>query len=242
MSETTIPAPVFEEFTEENLSTVLNITSVPKELIDKINKLSQDDELSQTFKDNFIDYTTVLTKGAFSPEQYVNAVQYVSYRLMGHNVRQAWMKTFPERERALQAKGNSSKDINSHASMYNKTKLVNMITEQTLVPSYVINNSYFQEALDTQVKLMRDSEVSPKVRSDAAKAVLEYTVMPDALLANKDEVATKSLDIIEQLSKSVNALAQAKQSSIIEGTVTTKEVAQMSIYQDKVEDGELVDE
>lgn len=237
-----IPVPIFEEFTIESASQVLSSKLVTQDLVDRMNQLANSEELSETFKDNLTSFTTVLTQGAFTPDQYVSAVEFVSYRLMGHKVRPAWEKTFPDRYAALLAKGTSSKAIHSHASAYNRTKLVNLVMEQSLIPSYILNNHYFQEALGVQVEIMRDKDVSPKVRSDAAGKVLEYTAMPDSLVTNKDEVSEKGMDIIAALSKSVEALAEKKRGAIIDGKVTTKEVAQMKLYVDanyeEVEDGQ----
>jgi hypothetical protein len=232
MAANKIPSPIFNEFTQESVGVMLASKSITPGLVDKINELASSDELSQTFKENLTSYTTVLTKGLFTPAQYVSAVQYVSYRLMGHDVGPAWQKTFPDRYKALLDKGTTSKVIGSHASAYNKTKLVNLITEQSLIPSYIINNSYFQRALNIQVEIMDDHDVSPKVRSDAAHRVMEYTAMPDSLVTNKEDISDKGMDVIANLAASVKALAAGKRNAIIEGTLTTKEVAQMPIYEE----------
>jgi len=235
-----IPAPIFNEFSAKSVEELLGIKKPSKSLVDKINQLATSVELSESYKDNLVTFTSVLTKGAFTPAQYVSAVQYVSYRLMGQTIQDAWRKTFPERYQTLLSKGTPAKDISSHASAYNKTKLVNLITEQSLIPSYIINNHYFQEALDVQVSIMRDHTQSGKVRSDAAAKVKEYTVMPDAIITNKEEVSSKGMDIIAELAKSVTALAEGKRTSIIEGRATAQEIARKPVYQ--IEDAELISE
>lgn len=236
---TNIQTPIFNEFTEESVGMLLATKSVTPGLVDKINALANSDELSQTFKDNLTTYTTVLTQGVFTPAQYVSAVQYVSYRLMGHDVRPAWEKTFPERHATLLQKGTPAKGINSHASAYNKTKLVNLITEQSLIPSYIINNGYFQEAMDVGMGILRDPDASDKNKIDAMGKILDHTAMPESLMNSqaKDEMSDKGMDIIAQLAASVKALAAGKRKAIIDGTVTTKEVAHMPIY----EEGEFED-
>lgn len=236
-----LPEPVFVEFTKQNVGELLNIKHVDADLVDKINQLAASTELSENFKENLVTYTSVLNKGSFTPAQYVSAVQYVSYRLMGHDIRPAWEKTFPDRYATLLAKGTASKAIHSHASAYNRTKLVSAVTEQSLIPSYIVNNGLFQKALNIQVKIMTDEDVSPKVRSDAAAKVLEYTAMPDSVLSNKEEVSEKGMDIIAALAKSVERLADTKRASIIEGKVTATEAARMPVYGD-VEDAEVISE
>lgn len=241
MTATTIPAPIFNEFTVESVSEIIPSGVITDDLVNRMNSLANSEELSESFRDNLVSFTSVLTKGSFTPAQYVSAVEFVSYRLMGHNIRPAWEKTFPDRYAELLSKGTASKAIHSHASAYNKTKLVNLVMEQSLIPSYIINNHYFQEALEVQVKLMKDEDVSPKVRSDAAGKVLEYTSMPDSMMGNKEEVSEKGLDIIAALAKSVNALAEGKRGAIIDGDATARDVARMPLYVD-AEDAELASE
>lgn len=224
-----LPAPVFEEFTIASLQQTLPPGTVDQKLVDKVNLLANNHEIADTFKQNFISYTNVLSKGSFTAAQYISALQYVSYRLMGYDKRPSWEKTFPQRYAELLKKGASSKEIHAHASAYNKTKLVNLITEQTLIPSYIINNHYFQEALNIEVEIMRDVDVSPKVRSEAAKAVLEYTNMPDSV-ANRDEISEKGINIIEQLAKATAALAESQRDANKKGITTVEEAARKPIY------------
>ena len=157
-----LPAPIFEEFTIASLQQTLPPGTVDQKLVDRVNQLANNPEIADTFKQNFISYTNVLTKGSFTASQYISALQYVSYRLMGYDKRPSWEKTFPQRYAELLNRGAQSKEIHAHASAYNKTKLVNLITEQTLIPSYIINNHYFQEALNIEVEIMRDTDVSPQ--------------------------------------------------------------------------------
>lgn len=235
-----VPAPIFNEF---DIKTASNLVSGPvtQELVDKMNRLAQSEELSQIYKENLITYTSVLQKGAFTPDQYVSAVQYVSYRLMGNDVRPSWEKTFPDRYQKLLAKGASSKAIHSHASAYNKTKLVMGITEQSLIPSYIVNNGYFQEALDTAMEIVRDTDASDKNRIDALGKVLDHTAMPESLMGSKEEISDKGLDIIAQLAKATADLAESKRASIASGDTTAKDAARRPIYTIN-ENGDRIDD
>lgn len=220
----------------DTASHVLASELVTPSLVKKLNEICSSVELAESFKENIITYNSVLTKGAYSPAQYVSAVQYVSYRLMGQTSTTAWQKTFPDRYAVLLSKGANSKTIGSHASAYNRTKIVSTITEQSLVPSHVANFHYHQEALEVQVGIMRDETVGAKTRSDASKVVLEFTSMPEALISNKEEISGKGLDIIAELARSVKTLAESKQTSIIEGKTTAKALAAEAIYVDGVLD------
>ena len=230
-----LPTPVYEEFTVENLKTLIPSNLVNQDLADRVNQLMTDDLLKDQFKDNMVSFVSVLSRGQFTPQQYVNAVTYVSYRLMGIKKREAWSHTFPDRYKELLNKGVASKVIYSHSSAYDKSKLVSMITEQTLVQSYVINQHYFQEALETAVDIMRDDEESGKVRVDALGRVLEYTAMPESLGSNKEEIAEKSMDIIQQLANATSQLAKTH-AKAIENGASPKQIIQEAIYVDVTDD------
>jgi len=69
---------------------------------------------------------------------------------------------------------------------YNKGMLVTKIMERAMVPTWILNQDVFQEAINTQYELMMDIDVSPKVRSDAANSLLTHLKKPE--VANKAEI------------------------------------------------------
>ena len=60
--------------------------------------------------------------------------------------------------------GKNAKDISSFVTSYNKNKLVNLILEQSMIPSWVLNQDMYQKALNVQCELMltANSEKSKK--------------------------------------------------------------------------------
>ena len=144
------------------------------QLADMINQISADPLIAEQIRDNFLSYASVLKEGKFKVEDYLNAVAYCSYKLMGDSNKDAYFKTFPQRYANLVAAGRTPKEISAYVSAYAKGQLVNKIMEQTLVPSWVLNQHMYQAALNTQFKLMTNEDVSPKVRSDAADSLLTH--------------------------------------------------------------------
>ena len=59
-------------------------------------------------------------------QDYVNAVKYVSHKLMGCTNLDAYVKTFPVKYQGFLNQGVLSKDIASYITAYNKSKLVNL--------------------------------------------------------------------------------------------------------------------
>lgn len=197
-------------------------SSATQDLVDKINTVVNDPVAAEAIRDNFISYTKVLAEGRFKTEDYLNAVAYVSFLLMGHTKEESYFKTFPKRYQALMAKGSSSKDIAAYVSMYDKGKLVNLIREQSLVPSWVLNADVYQKAINTQYELMTTAQ-SEKVRCEAANSILTHLAKPKEAgpLVNIDMRETSGMN---ELKNMLTQLAQTQQDAIKAG-IATKDIA-----------------
>jgi hypothetical protein len=203
--------------------------SATQQLVDNLNNIAADPILAEQLRENFISYTSVLREGRFKTEDYLNAVMYVSFKLMGDSNQDAYFKTFPQRYQALVARGTSSKDIAAYVSAYNKGKLVNLILEQSLVPTHVLNAHVFQQAINTQVELMTDPDVSAKVRSDAANSLLTHLKKPEAKAELNINVGEQSG--MNELRSALERLARQQQDVISSGHATVVEIAHSTIIE-----------
>lgn len=174
--------------------------SVNQVLIDQINVTLAEPELYEAFRENLISYAGVMKDGRFKMREYISAVKYVSHKLMGCSHIDGYSKTFPEKILRFATQGVASKDIASYVTAYNKSKLVNLIYEQTLIPSYVLNQDLYQKALNVQAELMLTAK-SEKVRTDAANSLLAQLKMP--------EIKKVELDISVKEDSSINVLRNA---------------------------------
>ena len=104
-----------------------------------------------------------------------------------------------------------------------------------MVPSWVLNQDIFQEAINTQASLMRDPDVSPKVRSDAANSLLTHLAKHKEAgpLINLDMRDTSGMKEMKEL---LVRMAQQQQGLIKEG-VTAKDIAAAIIIDVEVKDG-----
>ena len=103
--------------------------SINQELIDQINTTLSDPDMYEAYRDNLLSYTKVMSDGRFKVAEYINAVKYVSHKLMGCTNIEAYSKTFPDKIARFTAQGVAPKDIASYVTAYNKSKLVNLIME-----------------------------------------------------------------------------------------------------------------
>ena len=200
---------------------------VTESLVDKINKIAMDDEFRENYRDNLISYTSVMQEGRFTIEQYLNAVRYVSYKIMGDTNVKAYMRTFPDKYTNFKSKGVKDKDIASYVTAYNKSKLVNLIYDQSMIPTHVLNADLFQKALNTQADLMMNA-ASEKVRSDAANSLLTHLKPPETRKLEL-EVSHKESSLIDDLRQATREHAKVLKDSIELGSMSAKDVAHGNI-------------
>lgn len=215
-------------------------SSITDALVDKINNCVSDPIIAEQIRENFISYTTVLKDGKFKTEDYLHAVMYVSYKLLGQSNHDAYMRTFPDRYTELVAKGIPSKDIAAYVAAYNKGKLVNLVFEQSAIPTWVLNQDIYQQAINTQFELMRTA-TSEKVRTEAANSLLTHLKRPEAIKAQID-VNLKDSSGMTELKAAMRELAGQQQERIAGGD-TAKMIAAMPIIDaeyEEVSDGSEV--
>ena len=210
--------------------------SVTDDFVTMVNTAASDPETAKQIRDNFIGYTRVLLDGRFKSEDYLNAVTFVSYKLMGYTSKESYSRTFPQRYTVLISRGTSEKDIAAYVAAYARNKLVNMIMEQSLVPTWVLNQDVYQEAINTQAHLMMNAK-SEKVRSDAANSILTHLKRPE-----KKEIelnlGVKENSGMNELKDLLTTLAEKQQQMIGSGT-QTREIAHQKLIKNAV-DAEVI--
>lgn len=201
--------------------------SVNDELLTNINNTLSDPDLYETYRDNFLSYMSVLNDGRYKITDYLNAVKYCTQRLMGKSQIDSYIVTFPDRYNTMIQNGKSSKDISSIVTVYNKSKLVNAIMEQSLIPSYILNQDLYQKAINVQAELM-NTATSEKVRSDAANSLLIHLKPPETKKVELD-IGLKQGNEVEQLRNVIAELAGKQRKFIEAGVVTAKETAEQRL-------------
>lgn len=172
---------------------------ISPEIQSNIANIITDPQQAAQFRDNFIGYTNVLRDSKYRVEDYVNAVIYVGFKLMGYTDRECYQRTFPSRYASLVASGIASKEIASYVSSYNRNQLVNKIFEQTIVPTYVLNQDAIQKAINTQVEIMGDPKARNSDRVKAADSLLNHLKKPETakLELSIDYKKSEEIDTLE---------------------------------------------
>jgi hypothetical protein len=196
---------------------------ITQDLVDQTNAIISDPEVREMYRDNILTYTSVLQEGKFTLIQYLDAVRYVGFKLMGDTNIKAYIKTFPDKYSGWKLLGMPEKEIHTYVSAFNKKKLVNLIWGKSMIPSHVLNQDYYQKALNTQVDLMLHAN-SEKVRSDAANSVLTHLKPPETAKL-EIEIGQKDTGAISDLRAATLALVNSQTDMMKSGMLNPQTVA-----------------
>lgn len=199
---------------------------ITQDFVDRIAASVADTEVAEQFKENFITYINVLSKGRYKMEDYVSAVKYISFKLLGYSNIKAYAATFPERYQRLKDEG--QQQIEAFVSMYARGKLVNQIYEQTMVPTYVLNAPLHQEALNELAMMIKDPDVRGMAKVKACEAILQYTKQPE-VVKGELTIGIEQSDTINDLREVTENLADTYRVMLEKKGVRLKDVAEANI-------------
>lgn len=204
--------------------------NITQDMVDQLNALSKDPEEARHIRDNFVTFSQVLQEGRYKVGDYVHAVMYVSHKVMGKTNLDSYKATFPDRHARMVHAGKPPKDIASIVTAYNKGQLVVKIMERAIVPTWILNQDHFQSAINTQVELMMDIDVSDKVRSDAANSLLTHLKKPEATHKSELKIEIGVHDGMAALEQTLVELSR-KQLNLIESdpNVSANDIASQSM-------------
>lgn len=214
-----------EEFQEALPSKVRK--NVNQDVIDIINSGIKDPELLAVYRENVIGLASVMSEGKFKLFDYLNAVRYVSHKLLGDTNVQAWAKTYPNRYNEMVKAGKDRGEIASVASRYNSSKLVTSMMAQTLVPTHILNAPLHQKAINHLAHLMVNAR-SEKVQSDSAAKLIDALKPPEVAKIELD-VKHSDDDSIKELRESTRALIETQREMIQKGHVTPRSIAESTV-------------
>ena len=200
---------------------------INQELLDKIESTLQDPQMYEIYRENFLTYSSVLNDGKFKMDEYLNAVKYCTHKLMGKSNIESYIKTFPDRYNQMLLNGYGQKEIASFVAVYNKGKMVNAILEQSIIPSWIINQDLHQKAINVLADLMMNAN-SEKVRADSANSLLVHLKPPEVKKVELDigVKANKEIDDMKTLLAELSAKQLAMMNS---GVVDVTDVANTKI-------------
>ena len=207
-----------------------------------------DEHLVDAWRENFVTFSSVLEGSRYTIKQYLNAVRYVSYKLMGYSNRESYKMVFRDRyDRIMDKYRDLGFDdqfiwdykLSPSVVSYNKSQLVNKLMEQAMVPHYILNMSMYQEALNVQAHLMKNAK-SEMVRTTAANSILGQLKPPETSMVQVD-VTVKESDAIQDLRKVTMELAEQQKLAISSGVSNPRDIAETEILMEEEYREEYID-
>ena len=186
----------------------------------QFNACLSDPNIRDIMGQNLIGYTSVLQQGKFKLSSYISAVRYCTYKSMGDTNILAYKKTFPDRYTDWENAQLPMNERNAYVSAYNKSKLVSLVYQALAIPTSILNQDVFQEAINVQRSLMLDPKVSPMVRCQSAKTLMDC-LKPEEVKQMELSVSVKESDTVEELRKTTNELAKAQLKALQNGADLT---------------------
>lgn len=172
---------------------------VTENTLKRVNAVADgNEELIALFRDNMMNYEAAVSEGKYTSKDYVNAIMFVTFKNLGYTDIDAYAKVFPDRYKKKLAKGYDRNRIAVDVSAYTHNNLVQTLTNQMMIPVWLLNQPYVQRAINVQVDLMENS-TSDLVRQKAAESLMNYLKKPET--ANTLEInikQTSEMRIIEE--------------------------------------------
>lgn len=223
---------------------------ITQDVVDTLNGLEGEEgiDFADVVKGRLLSHSKILGSGTYQMKDYINAIKYVSYKLLDHPNIDAYMLTFPDRYQRLldlhKALGDEAhirvRKISSYVAEYNQTELVAKVTEQSLVPIHILNVPARQDALNVLTEIMVHGK-SEKERVNAADAVLVHTKPPETTKISMD-VNVSGSDAIADMQATMRELALVQQKSIAIGSQSSLEIAESKLVrEDEYIEGEVTE-
>lgn len=205
-------------------------SAVTPAFVDKLNNIAADQHVAEEFERNFVTYSKVLTGGKYKTGDYLNAVAYVTYKLLGHSNQDAYKYAFPDRYRDMVAAGKDAKQISSFVSAYHKGQLVSAILEQSIVPAWVLHQGKFHEAIGVLAEVALDTTALNKDRVAAADSLAKHLTAPVAKEVNLNIGVQESSGMVEM--KQMMADMARQQKEMIQNGADVKTIAEQGLIID----------
>lgn len=193
----------------------LHVAATPA-FVNKLNNIAADPLVAEEVEKNFISYAKVLLDGKYKTEDYLNAVAYTTYKLLGHTNQEAYSLTFPDRIREMTAKGYDKQKISSFVAAYHKGQLVSAILQQAIIPAFVLHQSKFHDAINTQHSIAMDTGALNKDRVAAADSLIKALTPPQAKEVNIN-LGVQESSGMKELRETILDLATQQRNHIANG-------------------------
>lgn len=229
--------PELEKVTVEELKILYPVKVAGKVLeqaAEILNTATEDMDyvMAKEFRDNCLSFIDILknSKSRVSFADYVNACKFATFKLAGNTDVRAYALTFPDRIRRMERDKVPNSHLYQYASIYSKNKTVVEVMAKLVVPTHIMFQDIFHQAVKVQSELMLNDKISPKVRSDAANSLMTHLKTPEVKQAEL-KVDVQGSGAIEQLAEALGSLSGKQSEMLREGRYSLKDIREATIIE-----------
>lgn len=204
----------------------INVT-VTQNMVDTLNQILASDEYAEEYRNNLFTYTSVMMNPKYKIGDYLNAVRFVTCKMLGDSNQMAYAKVFPDRYARLIGAGKTDKEISAYTSAYAANQMVVQITEQSVMPLHIVNNDKKQQAINVLADIMNDEKMGARNRLDAADKLLTHLAQPKEA-SIEINIGQKQASMIAEL-RDATAELVAQQRTMIGSGYSAKQVAESKL-------------
>lgn len=192
--------------------------------------------LEEFCKSNMIGLLKVMENNKTnSIEDYVNAVKFITFKQAGDSNVRAYAKVFPDKIKKMQSEGIPNSYLHSYASIFANSVMVTKVQAGLMIPTHIMYQDVYHQAVLTQASIMNDTNVSPKVRSDAANSLLTHLKQPEVKQMEVN-VGMKDNSVIDELRSVLTSIADTQQRKIVDGEWTVSDVSETKLIVGEVDE------
>lgn len=192
---------------------------VSRTLLTEVNHLITNSDTSEQLYENIVTFSHVMETGTWSAEQYINAVRYCTFRTMDYSKKDAYMNVFPAKWKQIKKKANQQ--INGIVAAYNRSKLVQKIMAQVLIPQHFFYQDVFHKAVLKQTALLNSKNET--IAQRAADSLMGHLTPPQEAEMTLD-ITSKSAQLMGNMLDNLMDISN-KQRELTKAKVITPEDA-----------------
>lgn len=235
-ADSILDKPVLNKITVEDIKQIYPVrvnNKVLERAVEIINGSTEDMDyiLAKEFRDNCMSYIDIMKGGkGLNFEDYVNACKFATFKMAGNTDIRAYALTFPERIRRMERDGLPNSHLYQYANIYSRNKTVTEVMTKLMMPTHVLYQDIFHQAVKTQAEIMVNTKINPKIRSDAANSLMTHLKQPEIKKAEL-QINTKDSGVISDLANALANLSAGQREMMLNGKTTLKEINEAVIIE-----------
>ena len=204
-----------------------NTSVVTEGVVSLINNALEDATTMQRYRENLVGFNKILQEGRYKLNDYLHAVMYVSFKLMGYTNIDAYARTFPKRVKDHYDSGKEIKDLHAYVHGYHRTKLVTTLLGQAQIPTHILNADIYQEAINRQRELMTCGRLD--VEQKAAASLMEHLAPPVESKVKLEIENTNQTNFIDLMAEQVKQMGELQRQQLINGQTSLRDISKQRV-------------